>query len=60
MLFTKWCLSGQIKKSEVGKMHGMMGQGGWHTEFWWGNFRERDQLEDLGLDCKIIKGIFNK
>jgi hypothetical protein len=24
MLFAKWCLSGQIKKSEVGKTCGMM------------------------------------
>jgi len=42
-------LSGQIKKSEVG-----------HTEFWWGNFRERDQLEDLGLNWRIMKGILKE
>jgi hypothetical protein len=33
---------------------------GGHTEFWWGNFREKDQLEDLGLDWRIIKGILKK
>jgi hypothetical protein len=22
--------------------------------FWWGNLRERDQLEDLGVDGRII------
>ena len=25
-----------------------------HTGFWWGELKERTQLEDLGLDEKII------
>jgi len=25
-----------------------------HTEFWWGNLRERENLEDLGVDGRII------
>jgi hypothetical protein len=25
-----------------------------HTGFWWGNRRERDQLEDLSVDGRII------
>ena len=25
-----------------------------HTGFWWGNLRERDNLEDLGTDRRII------
>jgi hypothetical protein len=25
-----------------------------HTGFWWGNLKERDHLEDLGLDRMII------
>jgi len=25
-----------------------------HTGFWWGNLRERDHLEDPGLDGRII------
>ena len=24
------------------------------TEFWWGNLRERDNMEDLGVDGRII------
>jgi hypothetical protein len=32
-----------------------------NTEFWWGNLRERDQLEDAGIDERIIlKWIFKK
>jgi hypothetical protein len=25
-----------------------------YTRFWWGNLRERDQLEDPGIDGRII------
>ena len=37
-----------------------MGRGGKeHTGFWWGKLRERDHLEDKGVDRRIIlKGIF--
>jgi hypothetical protein len=31
------------------------------TGFWWGNLRERDNLEDLGLDGEmILKWAFKK
>jgi hypothetical protein len=32
-----------------------------HTGFWWGNLRESDQLEDLGIVGRIIlKWMFKK
>jgi len=38
-----------------------MGRGEVHTGFWWGNLRERDHLEDSGVDGKIIlRWIFKK
>jgi hypothetical protein len=26
------------------------GQERWHTRFWWGDLRERDHLEEVGVD----------
>jgi hypothetical protein len=31
-----------------------MGRAGMYTGFWWRNLRERDHLEDTGVDGKII------
>jgi len=37
------------------------GRGEVYTGFWWGNLRERDNLEDLGIDGRIIlRWIFRK
>jgi hypothetical protein len=30
------------------------GRGEVHTGFWWGNPKERDRLEDLGVSGRII------
>ena len=47
----------------------MRGRGMWHAwgagdvhgGFWWGDLMERDHLEDLGIDRKIVlKWIFKK
>jgi hypothetical protein len=32
-----------------------------HTGFWWGDLRDRDRLDDLGVDGRIIlQWMFNK
>jgi len=33
-----------------------MGRGKMYTRFWWGDLRERDHLEDPGVDGRIILG----
>jgi len=42
-------------------MYHLWERGELHTGFWWGTLKERDHLEDLGLDGSIIlKLIFKK
>jgi len=44
-----------IKTNEVGGGHvSRTGTGEVHTKFWWRDLRERDHLEDVGLDEMII------
>jgi len=50
-----------IEKNEMGGHVARIGRGEVHTVFWCGNLRERDHLEDPGVDGKIIlRWIFTK
>jgi len=44
----------QIKKNEIGGACSTMGRGEMYSGFWWGNPRERDHLEVLGINGRII------
>jgi len=37
-----------------------MEEGRDYTGFCWGNLRDRDHLEDPGIDGRILRGIFRK
>ena len=38
-----------------------LGEGEGHVGYWWNTLRERDHLEDLGVEgCVILKWIFKK
>jgi len=37
-----------------GELAHMVGGGEIYTGFWWGYLRERDHLEDVGIDGRII------
>jgi hypothetical protein len=57
----KECRLRVLEKRVLRRIFGPMRIGEAHTGFWWGNLRERDHLEDPGLDRKIIlRWIFKK
>jgi hypothetical protein len=37
-----------------GACNGVWGRGEMHTRFWWGNLSEGENLEDQGIDWRII------
>ena len=55
------CSGDHIEKNETGGHVERMGERRGVTEFWWGNLREGDHLEDPSLDGRIIlRWIFRK
>jgi hypothetical protein len=48
--------------NEMGRACGTYGGAGEvHTEFWWGDLKEKDHLEELGVGGRmILKWIFQK
>jgi hypothetical protein len=44
----------KIEKNEMCRACSACGGGEAYTEFWWGNLRERDNLEDPCIDGRII------
>jgi len=60
VLHTKYYSGDHIVKNGVGGVCSTY-CGKMYTEFWWGNLRERDHLEDADLDGRIVlKWIFRK
>lgn len=53
-LFTKYYPGDEMKKNEMGGAHGTRGRQEVHTEFSWGNPKEKYHLEDLDVSGRII------
>jgi hypothetical protein len=47
-------VSEHIRKDEVGGYVLLRERKELHTKFWWGNFKEGDRLEGIGLDYIIL------
>jgi hypothetical protein len=56
-----YCSGDQLEKNEMGGACSIIGRGEAYTGFWWGNLRERDNVEYPGVDGRIIlRWIFRK
>jgi hypothetical protein len=54
-LLTQYCSGDQIENNEIGRACSAYGgKGEMYTGFWLENLRERDHLEDPGVDGRII------
>jgi hypothetical protein len=61
VFLTNYYVGDHIKKNEMDGAHNMYGgTGKVHTRFQCVDLMERDHLEDLGLDGRILKWIFKK
>ena len=52
-------LGGQMKEDGMGEACGIGGRNEMHTGFWRVNLKKRDYLQDLGVDCSILKLVMN-
>jgi hypothetical protein len=60
-MLTKYYADDKIKKNGMGWACGTYGKGEVCTGFWWGNLKERDHSEGLGIEGKrILKLILKK
>jgi hypothetical protein len=54
----QYCPGYNIKKNKLDRARGTCWGGGMHTGFGCGNLVERDHLEDLGVDGRIMMELF--
>jgi hypothetical protein len=55
VLITRCYSSDENKENELDRAIGAFGwRGEVHTGFWWEGLKEKDKLEDLGIDGQII------